>query len=63
MPLIKEMVRREKLCMAGKAKRHVISEAIPYEFPEDDQPLPELEILEVPIEPRKYLKRPTLCNF
>lgn len=57
MPIIKEMVAREKLCMAGKAKRNIFSDAVPYVIPDEDLPLPDLEIFDSPIIPSKFTQK------
>ncbi|OQV14972.1 hypothetical protein BV898_10874 [Hypsibius exemplaris] len=48
MPLIKEMIRREKLFMSGRAVRQVLTEDMPYVFPDEDPELAEIVLLDVP---------------
>ncbi|XP_055355439.1 mucin-7-like [Paramacrobiotus metropolitanus] len=62
MPLIKEMLMREKLCMAGEAKRNLVSDVVPYLIPEEDPPLAELEILETPVAPTAEDETPALLE-
>ncbi|OQV14973.1 hypothetical protein BV898_10874 [Hypsibius exemplaris] len=53
MPLIKEMIRREKLFMSGRAVRQVLTEDMPYVFPDEDPELAEIVLLDVPFTPVK----------